>query len=75
MPSGALPPLAPMADFIFADDFKRERLGKQAPSQSLPPNRKSCRLSITRATFRSGRSAKIEKHLSAPLGVKNRFAQ
>jgi hypothetical protein len=25
--------------------------------------------------FGSGRSAKIEKHLSAPLGVKNRFAQ
>ncbi len=25
--------------------------------------------------IRSGRSAKIEKHLSAPLGVKNRFAQ
>jgi hypothetical protein len=25
--------------------------------------------------IRSGRSAKVEKHLSAPLGVKNRFAQ
>jgi hypothetical protein len=25
--------------------------------------------------FGSGRSAKIEKHLSAPLGVKNCFAQ
>ena len=25
--------------------------------------------------FASGRSAKIEKHLCAPLGVKNRFAQ
>jgi len=29
-------PLAVMANFILADDFKRERLGKQAPSQSLP---------------------------------------
>jgi hypothetical protein len=25
--------------------------------------------------FGSGRSAEVEKHLSAPLGVKNRFAQ
>jgi hypothetical protein len=25
--------------------------------------------------IRSGRSAKVEKHLSAPLGMKNRFAQ
>jgi hypothetical protein len=25
--------------------------------------------------FGSGRSAKVEKHLSTPLGVKNRFAQ
>jgi transcriptional regulator GlxA family with amidase domain len=35
---------------ILADDFKHESLGKQAPTQSLPQNRKSCRLSITRAT-------------------------
>ena len=30
--------------------MKHESLGKQAPTQSLPQNRKSCRLSITRAT-------------------------
>jgi hypothetical protein len=36
MPSGALPPLAVMADFILADDFKRESLGKRAQAQPLP---------------------------------------
>jgi hypothetical protein len=73
MPSGALSPSRTDGHFILADDFKRQSLGKQAPSQSLPQT--VLPIVDHACDFRSPRSAKIEKHLSAQLGVKNRFAR
>jgi hypothetical protein len=61
----------------LADDFRHESLGKQHTGANpvSPPKPQALPIVIHACDFDSGRSAKVEKHLSAPLGVKNRFAQ